>query len=161
MTETVFKVILITVFALIFYQDTKERLVYWILYPVAGVLAFVIHCWEVGIIPAAVSSLMNLAFVSVLLLSGMAYARSTGRRFINESIGTGDILLFVFLAFSFSGVAFLVLFTFSLLFSLLMHLVFKNRHQNPTVPLAGYMSVFFAAVYCMSVFIPAKYLFSY
>jgi hypothetical protein len=53
----------------------------------------------------------------------------------------------VALAFTFSSVSFLIVFVFGLIFSLVMHLSLKNRSEHKNVPLAGYLSMFFAITY--------------
>jgi apolipoprotein N-acyltransferase len=70
-------------------------------------------------------------------------------------------LFFVCIAFSFSIVSFLFLFIFALLFSLLLYLVLKHRQTEKTVPLAGYMSLFFAVVYGISFFWECNFLYAY
>lgn len=59
----------------------------------------------------------------------------------------GDALLFFALAFSFSSVSYLILFVFGLLFSLTLHLLFKHKNTHNSVPLAGYLSLFFFLAY--------------
>ncbi|AWI25293.1 hypothetical protein HYN49_04925 [Flavobacterium pallidum] len=68
-----------------------------------------------------------------------------------DHLGTGDMLMFLFLCFCFSVVSFFILFVFSLVFSLVLHLVLKTKYpRHQSVPLAGYMSVYFSAVYAIS-----------
>jgi len=66
---------------------------------------------------------------------------------IKETIGMGDVLLFFALTCTFSLISFITLFVFSLVLSLLLHLVLSKREIQKTVPLAGYMSLFFAISY--------------
>jgi hypothetical protein len=156
------KVILIVVFALILWQDFKERLVYWFLYPTIGVLAFYIHYLEAGFISALVSSIFNLLLISIVLIVAFLYAKLILKNnFVNGSIGLGDLLLFIFISFSFATVTFIILFVFSLVFSLLLHLYLKEKSPHNSVPLAGYMCLFFACIYLMSFFIEPKYLFAH
>lgn len=83
----------------------------------------------------------------VLILVIYLYSKIKLKTSITETFGLGDGLLFFALVFTFSSVSFLTLFVFGLIFSLLVHLVFKNRFKFKTVPLAGYLSLFFAIVY--------------
>lgn len=64
-----------------------------------------------------------------------------------QALGLGDILLFMALTTTFSPIAFVILFIAALIFSLVLHLVLSKYKTNTTVPLAGYMSIFFAATY--------------
>ena len=151
---------LIGCFAFIAIQDSRDRLVYGFLYIVAALLCMAIQ-WRVsGLQLAVATSLVNLFFVAIILLAACTYIKIKLRRgFYNKAIGSGDLLLFLALCFSFSTVPFVVMLVFSLVFSLLLHQFIKNP-KHTTVPLAGYMSVFFAAVYLVSFFLPDKYLYS-
>jgi hypothetical protein len=156
------KVMLIFVLALIFYQDCKNRLVFWFLYPIMGVLAFIIQLKTTQVFTTITNVSMNLSFVILLLLVCYLYAKlKLKKHFTNEVIGIGDILFFIFISFSFATISFFVLFVFALLFSLLLHMVFKNRSPNSNVPLAGYMSLFFGVVYGMSFMGNSNFLYAY
>lgn len=161
MIDVVLKFSLISIFTVIFLQDFKERLVYWILYPLTGILAYAIQASKVGIPVSITNTVINLIFIFILLVVCFLYTSIKMKiKFINGSIGLGDILLFVFLCFTFSTVAFIVLLVFSLVFALLLHTIFKNKSNHTNVPLAGYISLFFASAYLLSMFFPPKYLFS-
>ena len=162
MIEILIKGLLIITFLVIFWQDTKDRLVYWFLYPLLGCLASGIQVLQIGYISTLINSLINLIFIFLLISVAFIYSKVIMKRpFVNESIGLGDILIFVFLCFTFATVAFFILFVFALLFSLMLHLYFKKKSIHNNVPLAGYIAVFFAAVYTVSFFIEPKYLFAY
>ena len=154
-------IILIAIFALIFWQDTKDRYVYWFLYPLAGIITFAIQGTKTTYAQAFFNALLNLFLVLLIVIVVWLYSVIIlKKKFVNESLGLGDILLFIFLCFSFSPTTFITLFVFSLIFSLLLHQYFKNKSHNSTVPLAGYMALFFATVYLLSFFIAPKYLFA-
>ncbi len=158
----ILKLLLIGVFFLVFFQDHKDRNVYWFLYPIIGVLVFALQMQSTAIYPSLINTGFNLAFISLLLLVCYLYARLKLKRpFLKEVFGLGDLLFFVFIAFSFSIVSFLILFVFSLLFSLLLHFAMKYRQTEKTVPLAGYMSLFFAVVYGISFFWECNFLYAY
>ncbi len=120
----ILKLLLIGVFSLIFVQDSKDRKVFWFLFPVVGVLVIVLQINAISLYPALLNAVFNLGFVSLLLVVCLVYAKLKLRQpFLTEVFGWGDILFFVAIAFSFSIVSFLILFVFALLFSLLLHLV--------------------------------------
>ncbi|KRB56708.1 hypothetical protein [Flavobacterium sp. Root186] len=154
------KLILLIVFTLVLYQDFKSRLVYWFLYPIIGILAFAIQLHNLPLSIALTNLGFNLIFVVLILAVSMMYVRFRKLDFKN-TIGIGDILFFLFIAGTFSIVSFLVLFVFSLLFSLILHLVLSNKKEQSTVPLAGYMSLFFGAVYAISFFWNDTFLYAY
>ena len=156
------KLLLIGVFVLICVQDYKDRLVYWYYYAIVGALAFVLHISAINTYSALLNVVVNFTFVAILILVSYLYAKFRLKKpFLNGVIGTGDLLLFFALSFTFSILSFFVIFVFSLIFSLLLHLYLKQRQADPTVPLAGYMSLFFATIYALS-FIPGTaYLYAY
>ncbi len=158
------KILLLGVFFLVFLQDYKERKVYWFLYPIIGFLVFFLQVEFVPIRFALINSGFNLGFVFSLLLVCYLYAKlKLHQSLLKEVFGLGDLLFFVFIAFSFSIISFQILFVFSLVFSLVLHLVIKNSETQTykSVPLAGYMSLFFAVVYGISFFYEFNFLYAY
>ncbi|MHC0446369.1 hypothetical protein ACWA1F_13245 [Flavobacterium sp. 3-218] len=154
------KLILIILFALVLYQDYKSRMVYWFLYPIIGIFAFAIQVNAVPVSVALVNFGFNLLFVVFLLSVTAIYIKFKKLDFRN-TIGIGDVLFFVFIAASFSIVSFWVLFVFALIFSLLLHLILTAKKEPATVPLAGYMSLFFGVVYAVSFCYNDTFLFAY
>lgn len=154
------KLLLIIVFAMVLYQDFKNRLVYWFLYPIIGILAFAIQLYNLPTIVAFFNLGFNLLFVVIILGVSFFYIRFRKLNFLN-SIGIGDVLFFVFISCTFSIISFLVLFVFALLFSLILHLVLNNKKNHQTVPLAGYMALFFGAVYTSSFLYNSTFLYAY
>jgi heme exporter protein D len=142
------KLILIITLLVVLYQDCKDRLVYWFLYPIIGVLVFLIQSYYLPLELAFFNSGLNLLFVAILLGVSFMYLKFRKLSFQN-ALGLGDILFFIFLSFGFATISFIVLFVFSLIFSLLLHFIFQNKNQL-TVPLAGYMSLFFGVVYAVT-----------
>jgi len=153
---------LIIILIYIFYQDYKSRLVYWFLYPLAGAFAFYIHARSASVAIAFTNALANIAFCFIMLLIALAYVRLKLKLNLKDSIGSGDILFFVFISFSFSIISFLVLLIFSLIFALVTHLLLKKAKQpDHTVPLAGYMAFFFSQIYAYSLFFDTNFLYAY
>lgn len=134
-------------FLLVLYQDMKTRLVYWVLFPViavcAGVLLYDNMLWEV----MKATLMFNLGFVFFLIAAVFVYSKLKLKTTLSHAFGLGDMLLFFALAFTFSSISFVVVFVFGLLFSLVLHLILKSKGRHQTVPLAGYMSLFFALTY--------------
>lgn len=156
------KMLAIITFFTILFQDNKDRKVYWFLYPIIGLLTFFIQINESSFLISAANSMVNLAFVFIILSVSYFYAKlKLKKHFTNEVLGIGDILFFIFISFSFASISFAVLFVFSLLFSLLLHFVLKNNNIDKTVPLAGYMSLFFGTIYMVSFFCDTNFLYAY
>lgn len=157
-----FKFSLISIFFIILFQDYKDRKVYWFLYPSVGILAFVLQMDVVTIYSVLVNAGFNLLVVFILLLVSYLYASlKLQQPLLKEVFGLGDVLFFVSIAFSFSIISFFVLLIFSLLFSLLLHFVLQHKQAEKTVPLAGYMSLFFGVVYGISFFADSNFLYAY
>lgn len=158
----ILKLLLIGVFLIIFIQDCKDRKVYWFLYPTLGILVFLIQIQFLDLFTTFINSAINLLFVSLLLLICYLYSiLKLKKTLLKEVFGLGDLLFFIFIAFSFSTVSFIVLFVFSLLFSLSLHFALQHRQTDKTVPLAGYMSLFFGAVFGITFFGDCNFLYAY
>lgn len=139
------KITLIILFFIVFYQDHKERQVHWFLFPLIGLCCGFLYFSETITELFVTSILINAAFVFLLLFLVYIYSRFKLKASFFDSIGLGDILLFFGLAFAFSSVSFIVIFICSLIFSLILYVVTKKN--TSTVPLAGYMSLFFGLTY--------------
>ncbi len=132
---------------MIFLQDTKERQVYWFLFPIIGMCSGVLLYKNT--IPELFFRyvLVNVMFITLLVSVVYLYSKFKLKTTIRQTFGLGDGLLFLALAFSFSSVSFIILFVFGLVFSLVLHLFLKQKSKHNTVPLAGYLSFFFAITY--------------
>ncbi|WP_299363517.1 hypothetical protein [Winogradskyella sp.] len=132
----------------VFYQDVKERLVYWFLFPVIAICSGILLYNNMFYEAIKTTLIINFAFVLFLVLVVLGYSKFKLNTSISQTFGLGDTLLFFALAFTFSSISFLVLFVFGLIFSLTLHLLIKRRSvEHKTVPLAGYLSLFFAIAY--------------
>jgi len=143
----VFKIILILCLFYILFQDVKERKVYWFLFPIlmitSGVLFYSTTLPELFL----VNAMMNSIFIGLLFFVMYFYSKFKLKTSLSQVFGLGDALLFIGLIGSFSFVSFVIVFVFSLVFSLVLHLLLKARQKEKTVPLAGYMSLFFLMTY--------------
>ena len=139
------KIVLIIVFGCILYQDVKERQVYWFLFPASGLCCAVLFYFKTIKELFYLSILINLIVVFILLLTVYLYTKFKIKTGFKNVFGLGDVLLFLALALSFSSVSFIVLFSSALIFSLVLHLVLNKKQTS--VPLAGYMSLFFGFTY--------------
>ncbi|MCR5496786.1 MAG: hypothetical protein K6F48_03010 [Paludibacteraceae bacterium] len=85
-------------------------------------------------------SLLALQFL-VLKLVYRIKNKENRAPLINNVIGMGDVLFFIFLAGAFSPLNFIGFFTGSLIISLLLHLLFRRSHNR--IPLIGYISIIY------------------
>ncbi len=156
------KIAIIFVFGCIFWQDYRQRLVFWFLFPLFGILGFWIQKNNVTSNMILINTSVNLILITCVLLILFVYTKIILKKEIAQSLGAGDVLFFLFLCPCFALFSFFVLFVFSLLFSLFFHLILKSRYNHDkTVPLAGYMSLFFAMVYVYSIFNHNNIIFAY
>jgi len=142
----IFKILLLFTLITIFFQDYRNRLVYWFLFPIVGILYSTLHLEKAGTFQFVVNSGINLTLIALMLLTLFVYARAILKRAFFETFGLGDLLLFVAISFSFSPATFLVLFVCSILFSILLYITLKNRSTHTTIPLAGNISLFFSVI---------------
>jgi len=140
---------LVACFTLVFFQDWKERSVYWFLFPAIAILGGILMFLHTDMYVFMATVIVNISFVITLLGIVYLYARFKLKLKFNEAIAMGDILMFLALAISFSSIVFIVLFIFSLIFSLILHLIFTQKSKYKTVPLAGNMSLFFGLIYLL------------
>lgn len=146
----------------IFYQDQKDRMVFWWLFVSVAISLSILHIARVGSLQYGIHIAFNTSIVLIMLLILRGYIKirmQTAR--LQEVLGLGDIFFLFAIALGFSTVSFVTLLVFGLLFSLLIHLVLqggylrmlsrKRSHEDTpiatkSVPLAGYLSLFFAGV---------------
>ena len=147
------KIITVMLLLVIFYQDHKERLVSAFLFPLAAVFLGLLHYLQVEKMNFYTGVAGNLIFVSVLLLILFLYSKLKLKMpFLNGSFGLGDLLFFYAICFAFPNFSFIVLFIFSIFFALAVHLFLRSSAKSKTVPLAGYMALFFAITFFISLF---------
>lgn len=132
---------------MVLYQDIKERQVYWFLFPIVALCSGILLYQNTFFQFFYTTIIINLVFVGLLIGVIYLYSKLKLKTSLSNTFGLGDGLLFLALAFSFSSVSFLILFVFGLVFSFVLHLFLKQRTKQETVPLAGYLSLFFAIAY--------------
>lgn len=136
--------------ATITFQDLKERMVSWLLFPITGGLLIALHIqnstWEDFLI----FGLGNVILTSSILFLLWIYTKLLRKQeFLNVSFGLGDVLFLYVLALGFPTVTFIVLLALSLCFSVLAFIVLNYFVSTITVPLAGFMSIFLNVILIM------------
>lgn len=144
-------------------QDFKERKVYWFLFPLTAILFGLVHFLNIAEPLVFVNYvLLNALLVSLLICVLFLFTRViTKKKFLNHSLGLGDILFFYAFAIGFPTLTFSILFANAILFALLLFLVAKKRLQLQTVPLAGLMSVFLILVFAYNLLFQSPTLHGY
>lgn len=147
------KLITAALLCVIFYQDAKSRMVHGFLFPVTAILLGILHYVHVEKISFFVGIAGNIGFISLLIFVLFLYSKIRLKMpFINGSFGLGDLLFFYAICFAFPNFTFTVLFVFAVFFAMALHLLMRKRQRDKTIPLAGYMALFFAITFCTSIF---------
>jgi hypothetical protein len=141
------KTILILTLGIVWIQDSKERQVYWFLFPIIGGLCGFLFYNSTLTELFLASVALNSVFIFILILIVFLYSTFKLKTAFLSTIGLGDLLFFAGISLSFSTVSFIFIFICALIFSLIMHLIVKRKAIITTVPLAGYMSLFFLLTY--------------
>ncbi len=150
MIATLVKICLVATLALIFYQDLKERQVWFFLFPLFALLGTSLFYMNANSTTYLYAIMINLSIVILLLLVLFALAKWIwNKNLLKEALGLGDILFFIGFAVSFPTVSFINFFAFSMLFALIIHRVLARWKslKHATIPLAGWMSLFLIMVY--------------
>lgn len=155
-----YKILILIILFIIFIQDLKFRLVYWFLYALFGILGFLILKQNQSLNMVLISSFINLIIIATVLLILFIYTKIIMNKNLLSTIGMGDILFFIALCFCFANFSFIVLFVFSLLFSLTISIFVKTKSEEKSIPLAGYMALFFIFIYSINLFNFFPYLFT-
>ncbi len=141
------KIILIAVFGMVFIQDIKARQINWIWIPIISLCAGLLLYNHSPTGMFFITVLTNSIFVLFLLLVIFIYATYKLKLPASKTFALGDALLLFALAFSFSTLSFIVLLVFGFIASLITHIFLNRTSASKTVPLAGYLSLFFAIAY--------------
>lgn len=142
------KFLLIASLIIITYQDYKDRMVWWFLFPVFAITAGYLHFIHAVEIVFILNLAINFLIVMICMSVGFLYARLKLKvSFLREAFGLGDLLFFIGLAGAFPTVSFIIVFAALLLSSLLTHFIIAKSSEMDSVPLAGYASFFLTLTY--------------
>lgn len=148
--EYLLRVLLVLTLVVIFFQDIKERRVWFFLFlvfPICGASLFCLGAnndfffWN--------SILINSCIVLFMLVGIYTYLYICKKGTIKEALGLGDILFFFGIGVSFPPISFINFFVFAILFTFVFYIILRKftNNQLETVPLAGSMALFFLCVY--------------
>ena len=122
--------------ALVVYQDFKERMVYWWVFPLLLILAY--FTYSIVNIEAITS---NFLFVITQLLGVTLYIRFREKQWLwmgDKYLGLGDILFFLLPVVLLAPANFVVFFMSSLLLGIFVYLIVRvGFKKSITIPLAG------------------------
>ena len=144
------KILLFVALFFIVIQDFKERQVYLWLFLVTGITMALLQLHDSMIQIFLINISINLLIIFIIIAVLYFYATIKMKKDLQQTLGLGDILFFMVLAIGFSTGTFLVLFTFSLIFSLVFYLAAKSNLKYKTVPLAGLQALFIGIVFLVN-----------
>lgn len=136
----------IVVLLSIFFQDIKERKVYIWLFISAGILMGYLHILHISLSEFLRNSTLNFVVISLVYSILFLYANFKLKKSLSKVFGLGDLMFFFIMALSFPTTTFIILFTFSLIFSLVLFYLVKSKIRNTYVPLAGFQSLFLVLI---------------
>ena len=132
-------------------QDITERMVYWILFPITGVFLAWLHLQQSNWNGFLINTSGNWLIVATIIMILWVYTKFFRKqKFLNASLGLGDILCLFAFALGFPTVTFIVLLASSLCFSVLAYIVLNYVVDAKTVPLAGFICLFLIGVLIIS-----------
>jgi len=146
------KMALIISFGIILYQDMKDRQVYWFLFLFVGLCGGVLFYLKTLPELFYMAVFLNSVFVFLLLGIVFLYTKFKLKTDFSKAIGLGDVFLLFALVLGCASISFMILLPSAFIFSLILHLVISKKQKTNTVPLAGYMSLFFGITYIGSWF---------
>ena len=142
-------------FGIIAVQDIRDRMVTWVLFPLAGIFLALAHLQQTILPLFLISSATNILLVTAVLLLLWGYTRYIRKKaFLNTSFGLGDILFLYAFALGFPTLTFTVLFTAAMVFSLLAFVILQYFRKSETVPLAGFLGIFLIVLFLLQLIPP-------
>ena len=138
---SLFKIVLIIILLLVFFQDIKYRRVHILLFLLLGLIGLLL-CILIGLC-VSLDLLFSFLFIISTMASLWLYLSIIHKNIVNLTkgfIGEGDILFFVVIIPLFSFERYVFFFIMGLFLSVIIHLLFSKNKQQ-TIPLAGYLSI--------------------
>ncbi len=136
----------------IWYQDQKERLVSFFLFPFLALETAVIHYLNTTSEVFVTNVLVNIVIICLIVVILFLYARfKMKKNLFKEAFGLGDAFILVALAFAFPVYTFVVLLSLGFLTILGIHFLLGILgKRRETIPFAGELALFMTLVYVAS-----------
>lgn len=144
------KLLLFLTLAGISFQDFIERKVFLWLFILTGFSISILHFEKVYYQQFVLTIIVNVAIIFIIILLLIIYSKIVLKKTIKGSFGLGDFLFFIILGIGFPTATFLVIFSFSLLFSIVLYTLFKQKLGSKTVPLAGLQALFVSFIFTLN-----------
>ncbi|MGV8946815.1 MAG: hypothetical protein ACOH1N_10340 [Lutibacter sp.] len=144
------KIVIILALLGITLQDFKERNVFLWLLLLSGLSMGALHFKEVYYQQFILTTLINFSIIIAIVFVLFIYAKTVLNKDLKSTFGLGDFLFFIVLVIGFPTATFLVLFSFSLVFSLLLYFLLKHKLKLESVPLAGMQALFIGVIFIVN-----------
>ncbi len=153
------QVIVLLCLILIGYQDLRYRAVYWICFPVLGILLLFLKYIQVGAADSLRDLVFGLSFFALQLLLLWVYFSVKHRKLVNLTeahLGWGDVLFLAVVPFYLSPVNYVFFYMGSLVLVLVYVAGSKwlTKPANPQIPLAGLQALILGMVLILSIYLP-------
>jgi hypothetical protein len=134
--------IILVVLFIAFVQDWKFRAISWTVFPLlfgATVTLFFINeqPWQI--------LCLNLLFIALVFTTLFFYVAIKRKKFVNlfrTDLGVGDVLFLIGVAPLFWMQNFILFFITGMFFAAIFQLLVNRWKPSPTIPLAGYLSLY-------------------
>ncbi len=126
----ILKIVCLCCLIAIITQDFRERSVYAWLFICVGILMSLFYFFETSTSIYLLNIGVNIGTIIIILSILHLYAKFKLGQPLIKVLGLGDILFFIVIAVSFPIPIFFVLFSFSLIFGLLLFLMLKPKLIN-------------------------------
>ncbi len=151
------QIIIVFILLCITWQDFKDRMVYWIMFPIVSALFFLSNIMTTSLAVIIPIILFNLIFTCIQIGLVTLYFSLKAKQFINITtnyLGWGDLLFLFSLCFLFSPANFIAFYLISLIATLLREVVlnFILNKKVHTIPLAGIQSFLVSVIFCINTF---------
>lgn len=144
---------LILLFIVTAFQDFRDRAISWflpLLICTVGLVNATIN-EQLDWLSYSVSFVFIVAQITVIYLYLVFKTRSWKVDLTNHYLGWGDILFFIAVIPLFDYQSFVFLFLGGMLFTLIGQLILNSFKRSKTVPLAGWLSVFYSLFYSIKI----------
>lgn len=134
----------------IWIQDSKERMVYVILFPVLSICLLFLHFQNRNLNQIVIATLKNVGVIISILTILYAYVKIKMKKaFLKEAFGLGDVAILFSLTVGFPFFTFILLISLGFITVSLIQ-IFKLNNSKITIPFAGELSLFFALIFVVT-----------
>jgi len=152
------KILMILLLIGTIYQDFKTRSISWYLLAMLAAV-FILNALKYHETNVMIRYVFyNIGITTIMLAAVSVYFKlkyRQGLNLINKQLGFGDILILYILCLGFSPLNFVAFLLMAFLLTLIIHITGSiiTRRKSRTIPLAGYLSVFYLSISLIAWFI--------